>query len=58
MGAGVVNGCVRTDHVQIPIVELPDVPYYAIHRRPDDPRVSRFVEAMVKSVRSASSSRS
>jgi hypothetical protein len=25
MGAAVTNGCVRTDHVQIPIVDLPSV---------------------------------
>jgi LysR family transcriptional regulator, low CO2-responsive transcriptional regulator len=47
VGAAVVNGCVRTDLVRIPIVDLPAVPYYAIHRRPDDPRVTGLVEAMV-----------
>ncbi|MBM7787140.1 LysR family transcriptional regulator [Tenggerimyces flavus] len=50
VGAAVVNGCVRTKHVQLPIVDLPDVPYYAIHRRPDDPRVARLVGAMVAAV--------
>lgn len=32
VGAAVVNGCVRTDLAKVPIVDLPPVPYYAIHR--------------------------
>jgi DNA-binding transcriptional LysR family regulator len=33
VGVAVVNGCVRTDLPSVPIVDLPAVPYYAIHRR-------------------------
>jgi LysR family transcriptional regulator, low CO2-responsive transcriptional regulator len=33
VGAAVVNGCVWTELAKVPIVDLPAVPYYAIHRR-------------------------
>lgn len=57
VGAAVVNGCVRTEHVRIPIVDLPDVPYYAVHRRPVEPRVTRLVEAMATAARSRAGGR-
>lgn len=46
VGAAVVNGCVRTGLPSAPIVDLPAVPYYAIHRRGAlaDPRIARMLD--------------
>jgi LysR family transcriptional regulator, low CO2-responsive transcriptional regulator len=46
VGAAVVNGCVRTELASVPIVDLPAVPYYAIHRRGAlaDPRIAKMLD--------------
>ncbi|ALG05536.1 LysR family transcriptional regulator [Kibdelosporangium phytohabitans] len=52
VGAAVVNGCVRTDLATVPIVDLPPVPYYAIHRpgAPADRRVAQLLAQIRQSL--------
>jgi DNA-binding transcriptional LysR family regulator len=52
VGAAVVNGCVRTDLVQVPITDLPAVPYYAMHRRGAlaDSRVAGMLDQIRRSL--------
>ncbi|ONI72801.1 hypothetical protein ALI144C_43135 [Actinosynnema sp. ALI-1.44] len=52
VGAAVVNGCVRTDLATVPIVDLPSVPYYAIHRpgAPADRRVAQLLAQIRQSL--------
>ncbi|CAM3605170.1 LysR family transcriptional regulator [Kibdelosporangium persicum] len=52
VGAAVVNGCVRTDLAKVPIVDLPPVPYYAIHRpgARADRRVAQLLDQICHSL--------
>jgi len=52
VGAAVVNACVRTDLPKIPIVDLPPVAYYAVHRRGAlaDLRVARILDEIRRSL--------
>ncbi|MEV4311488.1 LysR family transcriptional regulator [Actinocrispum sp. NPDC049592] len=52
VGAAVVNGCVRTGLPNLPIVDLPAVPYYAVHRRGalSDSRIRRMLDEIRQSL--------
>nr|WP_042184029.1 LysR family transcriptional regulator [Kibdelosporangium sp. MJ126-NF4]CEL16028.1 Transcriptional regulator, LysR family [Kibdelosporangium sp. MJ126-NF4]CTQ93953.1 Transcriptional regulator, LysR family [Kibdelosporangium sp. MJ126-NF4] len=52
VGAAVVNGCVRTDLPKVRIVDVPPVPYYAIHRpgAPADRRVAQLLAQIRQSL--------